>query len=84
MNTGRNATPSAHRLLTTIAWDIEEKVDYALEGSVYISGAAVSWLRDGLGLIKKAGRSRLWLLAFPTPRRGVRARIDRPRRATLG
>ena len=54
MNTGRNATPSAHRLLTTIAWDIEEKVDYALEGSVYISGAAVSWLRDGLGLIKEA------------------------------
>ena len=42
---------STHRLLSTIAWKIDERVDYALEGSVFISGAAVEWLRDGLGII---------------------------------
>ena len=54
MNTGGQAMPSAHQLLTTIAWRIEETTEYALEGSVYFSGAAVGWLRDGLGLIKEA------------------------------
>ena len=42
---------STHRLLSTVAWRIEEQVDYALEGSVFVSGAAVEWLRDGLGII---------------------------------
>ena len=51
MNTGQQPRPSAHRLLTTIAWQIGEAVTYALEGAVYVSGAAVEWLRDGLGLI---------------------------------
>jgi glycerol kinase len=51
MNTGREMKRSSHRLLSTIAWQIEELVDYALEGSVFISGAAVEWLRDGLGII---------------------------------
>jgi glycerol kinase len=51
MNTGEEVKNSTHRLLSTIAWQIEERVDYALEGSVFISGAAVEWLRDGLGII---------------------------------
>jgi glycerol kinase len=51
MNTGEELKSSSHRLLSTIAWKIGERVDYALEGSVFISGAAVEWLRDGLGII---------------------------------
>jgi glycerol kinase len=51
MNTGGEVKRSAHRLLSTIAWRVNEHVDYALEGSVFISGAAVEWLRDGLGII---------------------------------
>jgi glycerol kinase len=54
MNTGAEAQPSRHRLLTTIAWQIADRVDYALEGSVFVSGAAVSWLRDGLGIIQSS------------------------------
>jgi glycerol kinase len=52
MNTGEEVKSSTHRLLSTIAWKIGERVDYALEGSVFISGAAVEWLRDGLGIIE--------------------------------
>ena len=51
MNTGSEMKRSAHQLLSTIAWRIDGEVDYALEGSVFISGAAVEWLRDGLGII---------------------------------
>jgi len=51
MNTGREMKRSTHRLLSTIAWRIDEGVNYALEGSVFVSGAAVEWLRDGLGII---------------------------------
>jgi glycerol kinase len=51
MNTGNQMKRSAHRLLSTVAWRIKDQVDYALEGSVFISGAAVEWLRDGLGII---------------------------------
>jgi len=51
MNTGAEMKPSNHQLLSTIAWQIAEGVDYALEGSVFVSGAAVEWLRDGLGII---------------------------------
>jgi glycerol kinase len=54
MNTGEELKSSTHRLLSTIAWQIDERVDYALEGSVFISGAAVEWLRDGLGIIDSA------------------------------
>jgi glycerol kinase len=54
MNTGQQARRSAHRLLTTIAWQIGDTVTYALEGAVYVSGAAVEWLRDGLGVIESA------------------------------
>jgi len=54
MQTGSNLRPSTHRLLTTIAWKIGTEVAYALEGAVYVSGAAVDWLRDGLGIIPEA------------------------------
>jgi glycerol kinase len=54
MQTGPRPRPSAHQLLTTIAWKIGAEVDYALEGAVYVSGAAVDWLRDGLGIIAEA------------------------------
>ncbi|NJD32234.1 MAG: glycerol kinase GlpK [Gammaproteobacteria bacterium] len=53
MNTGREPLPSANRLLTTVAWRLEES-HYALEGSVFVGGAVVQWLRDGLGLIEKS------------------------------
>ncbi|HLK30357.1 MAG TPA: glycerol kinase GlpK [Puia sp.] len=51
MNTGTNAVASKNNLLTTIAWKINDKVEYALEGSIFIGGAVVQWLRDGLRLI---------------------------------
>ena len=54
MNTGTEAVQSNHQLLTTIAWKIGDKVTYALEGSIFIGGAVVQWLRDGLGIIKKS------------------------------
>jgi len=53
-NTGRRAVPSANRLVTTIAWKIGGTTEYALEGSVFVGGAVVQWLRDGLGLIRKS------------------------------
>ena len=54
MNTGEEAVSSKHGLLTTIAWGIDGKITYALEGSVFIAGAAIQWLRDGLKLIDEA------------------------------
>jgi glycerol kinase len=53
-NTGQRAVPSSNRLVTTIAWKIRGATDYALEGSVFVGGAVVQWLRDGLGLIRKS------------------------------
>jgi glycerol kinase len=55
MNIGPKALTSRHQLLTTIAWKANHQTDYALEGSVFIGGAVVQWLRDGLGLIKSSG-----------------------------
>ena len=55
MNIGQEPAPSRHELLTTVAWRIGDKTDFALEGSVFIAGAVVQWLRDGLKLIKTAG-----------------------------
>jgi glycerol kinase len=54
MNTGERPASSANRLLTTVAWQREGRTAYALEGSVFIAGAAIQWLRDGLGLIEKS------------------------------
>ncbi len=54
-NTGTRAVASSNRLVTTVAWKVDNKTDYALEGSVFIGGAVVQWLRDGLGLIRTSG-----------------------------
>ena len=54
MNTGANAVASANNLLTTVAWTRDGRTDYALEGSVFIGGAVVQWLRDGLNIIRSA------------------------------
>ena len=55
MHTGARPVDSHNRLLTTVAWKIGETMEYALEGSVFIAGAAVQWLRDGLGIIRTSG-----------------------------
>jgi len=57
MNTGSQAVASQNGLLTTIAWGIDGKVEYALEGSIFVAGAAIQWLRDGLKVIEKASDS---------------------------
>jgi glycerol kinase len=57
MNTGENLVYSKNGLLTTIAWGLNGKVEYALEGSVFIAGAAIQWLRDGLKIITNASSS---------------------------
>ncbi|HEX4944553.1 MAG TPA: glycerol kinase GlpK [Usitatibacteraceae bacterium] len=54
MNTGERPSASRHGLLTTVAWRRDEGAHYALEGGVFIGGAAVQWLRDGLGIIRSA------------------------------
>lgn len=54
LNTGARPVLSRNNLLTTIAWKIGDKVDYALEGSIYVGGSVVQWLRDGLGIIKSS------------------------------
>ena len=54
MNTGSRAVESKHKLLSTVAWRTGSGTEYALEGAVFIGGAAVGWLRDGLGVIKNA------------------------------
>jgi glycerol kinase len=56
-HTGAAAPVSQHRLLTTVAWQIEGVRAYALEGSVFVAGSLIQWLRDGLGLIPAAGES---------------------------
>ncbi|MDC1210423.1 glycerol kinase GlpK [Porticoccaceae bacterium] len=57
LNTGTTAVASSNKLLTTIAYQLDGKVTYALEGSIFIAGAAVQWLRDGLGIIDSAKQS---------------------------
>ena len=57
LNTGDTAVASSNRLLTTIAYQLDGKTTYALEGSIFIAGAAVQWLRDGLGIIDSARQS---------------------------
>lgn len=54
MNTGEKAVRSNHGLLTTIAWGLNGKVEYALEGSIFVAGSAIQWLRDGLRMLKDA------------------------------
>ncbi len=54
MNTGEKAVVSDHGLLTTLAWGLDGKVEYALEGSIFVAGSAIQWLRDGLKVIDSA------------------------------
>lgn len=60
MNTGETAVESKNGLLTTIAWGLDGKVTYALEGSVFVAGAAIQWLRDGLRLIDNAAFTEIY------------------------
>ena len=57
LNTGGERVPSNKRLLTTIAYRLDGQTTYALEGSIFVAGAVVQWLRDGLGVIKAAGET---------------------------
>ncbi|MBO8163963.1 MAG: glycerol kinase GlpK [Brevibacillus sp.] len=60
MNTGEKAVSSGHGLLTTIAWGLGGKVEYALEGSIFVAGSAIQWLRDGLRMLKEARDSEIY------------------------
>ncbi|AIF49563.1 glycerol kinase [Dyella japonica A8] len=60
MNTGEQAVPSRHGLLTTIAWQLGDRVDYALEGSIFVAGSVIQWLRDGLRMLGKASDSQAY------------------------
>ena len=68
MNCGHRPVLSENRLLTTMAWKIGDRVDYALEGSIFVAGAVVRWLRDGLGLIRES--SEIEALAASVPDSG--------------
>ncbi|AMQ06988.1 MULTISPECIES: glycerol kinase GlpK [Sporosarcina] len=57
MNTGDKAVKSDHGLLTTLAWGIDGKVEYALEGSIFVAGSAIQWLRDGLRMFRNSSES---------------------------
>jgi len=65
LNTGASPVFSGKGLITTIAWGLQNKVNYAMEGSIFITGAAVQWLRDGLGLIVKAAETEPLALSVP-------------------
>ena len=60
MNTGAQAVTSTHGLLTTIAWQLGDRVDYALEGSIFVAGSVIQWLRDGLRMLGKASDSQAY------------------------
>jgi glycerol kinase len=64
-NIGTTPTPSRNQLVTTIAWQMDGRTEYALEGSVFIGGAVVQWLRDGLGLIRTAADVEPLALSVP-------------------
>ena len=65
MNTGDRAVTSDSGLLTTVGWQIGDKVTYVLEGSVFVCGAAIQWLRDGLGLLTTAAESEAIAASVP-------------------
>lgn len=68
MQTGLEPTVSKHRLLSTVAWGLGDRTEYALEGAIFVTGAAVQWLRDGLGIIEEA--SEVEALASSVPDSG--------------
>ncbi len=63
MNTGHEAVESKNGLLTTIAASVDENVEYALEGSVFVAGAAIQWLRDSLQMVEKASESEAYAVS---------------------
>jgi glycerol kinase len=65
MNTGEKPVASKNGLVTTIAWGVDGKVEYALEGSIFVAGAAIQWLRDQLGLIRNSAESEECARAVP-------------------
>ncbi|NLM21258.1 MAG: glycerol kinase GlpK [Peptococcaceae bacterium] len=65
MQTGSKLIRSSHKLLTTIAWGLEGKINYALEGSVFIGGAVIQWLRDELGLLQNSDESEEYASQVP-------------------
>lgn len=65
MNTGTAPVNSHNGLVTTIAWGVDDKVEYALEGSIFVAGSAVQWLRDELGLIRDAAESEVLAKSVP-------------------
>ena len=65
MNTGEKIVESKHGLLTTIAWGVDGKVEYALEGSIFIGGASIQWLRDELKVLYDAGQSEFYANSVP-------------------
>lgn len=62
MNTGKKAVASQNGLLTTISWGVDGRVEYALEGSIFVAGAAIQWLRDGLRMFKEAKESEAYAM----------------------
>lgn len=65
MNTGEKAVESKNGLLTTIAWGVDGRVEYALEGSIFAAGAAIQWLRDEMRMIKSAAETERYATAAP-------------------
>ena len=65
LNTGSTPVVSKRGLLTTVAWTIDQRTSYALEGSVFVAGAAVQWLRDGLGVIRNAAETQALAESVP-------------------
>jgi glycerol kinase len=84
LNTGKDMVPSKNRLLTTIAYQLQGQPTYALEGSIFIAGAVVQWLRDGLKIIREAKETQpLADAGRGSAGRDPRPRLHRPRRALL-
>jgi glycerol kinase len=65
LNTGDRPVPSEKGLVTTLAWGLGDRVTYAMEGSIFITGAVVQWLRDGLGIIEQAAESEALARSVP-------------------
>ena len=85
MNTGTKPVMSNNGLLTTIAWGCDGKVEYALEGSIFIAGAAIQWLRDEVKMVDNRARFRVHgLQGQGHQRRLRRSRLRRPGRSPLG
>ena len=65
MNTGKKVVHSSNSLLSTVAWKIGDEVTYALEGSVFVGGAAIQWLRDEMKIIERASETETIARSLP-------------------